>query len=109
VFGAPDAASDTFAQPGGGVVDVTIEPLSAGSVDVHVYVVASDGRLVDPRGLRVVARPEGQGAVPFALLDAGPGHRTGSADLDAGEHRISIAGIDAGGRPLRGEMTVEIR
>ncbi|MEI4270495.1 copper resistance protein CopC [Klenkia sp. LSe6-5] len=76
-----------------GSVQLSIDPARTGPNVLHLYLFDEQGRLAQPRELRVTLTEPGQGIGPLAvdLEPAGPGHSIGDADVPtAGTWTVTV-------------------
>lgn len=107
-FAVPGTASVTLPQPAGETLEVYVEPLKPGLVNLHLYLERATG----PRpsfhsiALRATSATGARANVDYYL--AGTGHDIAQARLTRGVWKFQIAGVDDAGHSLRGSFTVPI-
>jgi hypothetical protein len=107
-FVGPSTATRIIAEPAGESLDITALPLRPGNVELHTYLVGSNGS--EPTIARVAmtgTSEAGTTAVP-RFFPAGPAHEIGQVDLSKGTWRFRISGTDGTHNPLRGSFTITI-
>jgi cation-transporting ATPase V len=107
-FAVPRTASVTLLQPASETLEVYVEPLKPGLVNLHLYLERAAG----PRpsfhsiSLRAVSATGARAKVDYYV--AGPGHDIAQTRLTRGVWKFQIAGLDGAGHGLHGSFTVPI-
>jgi cation-transporting ATPase V len=107
-FAVPSTASATIAEPAGETLQLYVEPLRPGIVNVHMYLEGTSSTRIGYRSLALTATSAGGRRARVNMYVAGTGHYIGEVRLARGVWKIHVTGADASGRPLNGSLAVPI-
>ena len=107
-FAVPSTASATIAEPAGETLQLYVEPLRPGIVNVHMYLEGTTSSRIGYRSLAMTATSASGRRTRVNMYVAGTGHDIGEVRLARGVWEIHVAGVDERGRPLSGSLAVPI-
>jgi heavy metal translocating P-type ATPase len=107
-FAVPSSASETLHEPGSETLEVYIEHLKPGAVDLHLYLVGTTSARPDFRTISILATSSSGAHAKVDYYNAGPGHQIAEAQLTRGVWKFQIAGSDGTGHSLSGSFAVPI-
>ncbi|HTZ64700.1 MAG TPA: heavy metal translocating P-type ATPase [Solirubrobacteraceae bacterium] len=107
-FAVPATASATIREPAGETLELYVEPLRPGLVNVHMYLEGTTSTRIGYGSLAMSATSSSGRRARVNLYVAGTGHEIGEVRLTRGVWEIHVTGSDEHGRPLRGSLAVPI-
>jgi cation-transporting ATPase V len=107
-FAVPSTASETLLQPADETLEVYIEPLKPGIVNLHLYLERASGPRPSFRSISLHAASATGAHAKVDYYVAGAGHDIAQARLTRGVWKFQIAGRDGAGHSLHGSFTVPI-
>jgi len=107
-FAVPRTASFTLPETAGETLEIYVEPLRPGPVNVHMYLEGTTSARIGYRSIAIAGRSSTGRRARIGLYDAGTGHDIGEAHLSRGVWSFHVTGADQHGRPLRGTFTVQV-
>ncbi len=107
-FAVPTSASETLREPGGETLEVYIEHLKPGAVDLHLYLVGTTSARPSFRTISMLATSASGTHAKVAFYRAGTGHEIAETQLTRGVWNFQIAGSDGTGQRLSGSFAVPI-
>ena len=107
-FAVPSTASATITEPAGEALQLYVEPLRPGIVNVHMYLEGTTSTRIGYRSLAMTATSASGRHARVNTYVAGTGHDIGEVRLTRGVWEIHVTGTDERGRPLRGSLAVPI-
>jgi cation-transporting ATPase V len=107
-FAVPRTASETLLEPGGETLEVYVEPLKPGLVNLHLYLQRATGPRPSFRSISLRASSATGGRARVGYYVAGTGHDIAQTHLARGVWKFQIGGLDGAGRSLRGSFAVPI-
>jgi copper-transporting P-type ATPase V len=107
-FAVPRTASVTIPQPAGATLEVYVEPLKPGLVNLHLYLERAAGQRPSFRAISLQAVSATGARTKVNYYVAGTGHDIAQARLTRGVWEFQIAGIDGAGHRLRASFAVPI-
>jgi copper-transporting P-type ATPase V len=107
-FAVPRTASFTLAEPAGETLEVYVEPLRPGNVNLHLYLQGTTSARIAYRSIAMSATSQTGAHARVIFYVAGTGHDIAEVHLTRGVWDFDISGADGAGRPLRGSFAVPI-
>jgi cation-transporting ATPase V/Cu+-exporting ATPase len=107
-FAVPSSASETLHEPAGETLEVYVEHLKPGAVDLHLYLVSATSARPSFRTLSMLATSSSGIHAKVNFYRAGTGHEIAEAQLTRGVWKFQIAGSDGAGNRLSGSFAVPI-
>jgi Cu+-exporting ATPase len=107
-FAVPGEASETLHEPAGETLEVYIEHLKPGAVDLHLYLVGTTSARPRFHTVSILATSSSGAHAKVDYYTAGPGHDIAEAQLTRGVWNFQIAGSDGTGNRLNGSFAVPI-
>lgn len=107
-FAVPRTASFTLQEPAGETLEVFVEPLRPGNVNLHLYLQGRTSARVGYRWISMAAVSATGRHAHVVFFDAGVGHDIAEVALTRGVWDFHVSGADGAGRPLGGSFAVQI-
>jgi cation-transporting ATPase V len=107
-FAVPSSASETLHEPAGETLEVYIEHLKPGAVDLHLYLVGTTSARPSFHMVSLVATSASGAHAKVDYYNAGPGHDIAEARLTRGVWKFQVSGTDGTGHRLSGSFAVPI-
>ncbi len=107
-FAVPGSASETLREPAGETLEVYIEHLKPGNVDLHLYLVGTTSARPSFRTLSMLVTSSSGTHAKVTFYRAGTGHEIAETQLTRGVWNFQIAGSDGTGHHLSGSFAVPI-
>jgi cation-transporting ATPase V len=107
-FAVPSSASETLHEPAGETLEVYVERLKPGTVNMHLYLVGASGPRPSFHTLSMLATSASGTHAKVNFYVAGTGHDIAETQLTRGVWQFQIAGSDGNGHTLRGSFAVPI-
>jgi copper-transporting P-type ATPase V len=107
-FAVPATASATIPEPARETLELYVEPLRPGLVNVHMYLEGTTSARIGYRSLAMTATSSSGRHARVNLYVAGTGHEIGEVRLTRGVWEIHVTGADQHGHPLAGSLAVPI-
>jgi copper-transporting P-type ATPase V len=107
-FAVPRTASVTLAEPGGETLEIYAEPLRPGNVNLHLYLDGTTSARVSFHSISMTATSDTGAHAKVNFYVAGTGHDIAEVHLTRGAWNFHVAGLDGGGRPLKGSFALPI-
>jgi cation-transporting ATPase V len=107
-FAVPRAASITLNEPAGETLEVYVEPLRPGNVNLHLFLEGTTSARVAYRSIAMAAVSATGKHAHVGFFNAGTGHDIAEVKLTRGVWDFHMTGLDGAGRPLRGSFAVQI-
>ncbi|HEV7938508.1 MAG TPA: cation-translocating P-type ATPase [Solirubrobacteraceae bacterium] len=107
-FAVPDSASETLHEPAGETLEVYIERLKPGTVNLHLYLQGTDSTRPSFHTLSMLATSATGTHAKVNFYVAGTGHDIAETQLTRGVWKFQIAGSDGTGHSLSGSFAVPV-
>ena len=107
-FAVPHTASFTLTEPAGETLEVYVEPLRPGNVNLHLYLQGPTSARIAYRSIAMRATSQTGARARVAFYVAGTGHDIAVVHLTRGDWSFHISGSDGAGHPLSGSFAVGI-
>jgi hypothetical protein len=107
-FAVPSSASETLHEPGGETLEVYIEHLKPGSVDLHLYLVGSTSARPSFHSVSLLVTSSSGTHAKVNYYNAGTGHDIAEAQLTRDVWKFQVSGTDGTGHRLSGSFAVPI-
>jgi cation-transporting ATPase V len=108
-FAVPSSASETLHEPAGETLEVYVERLKPGTVNMHLYLVGASGTRrpsFHALSMRATSASGTHARVNFYV--AGTGHDIAETQLTRGVWQFQVAGSDDAGHTLSGSFAVPV-
>jgi copper-transporting P-type ATPase V len=107
-FAVPASASETLREPAGETLEVYIERLKPGTVNLHLYLVGATGARPSFHTLSMLATSASGAHAKVNFYVAGTGHDIAETRLTRGVWKFQVAGSDGAGHSLNGSFAVPV-
>jgi copper-transporting P-type ATPase V len=107
-FAVPSSASETLRETGGETLDVYIERLKPGTVNLHLYLEGATSSRASFHTLSMLATSASGTHANVNFYMAGTGHEIAETQLTRGVWRFQIVGSDGTGHSLSGSFAVPV-
>jgi len=104
----PRTASQALPEPAGETLQVYVEPLRPGNVNVHLYLEGATSARIPFRSIAMSATSSTGQHASVTLYVAGVGHEIAEVRLTRGVWGFHVTGSDGAGRHLSGSFAVPI-
>ncbi len=107
-FAVPNSASETLREPAGETLEVYIERLKPGTVNLHLYLEGATSSRPSFHTLSMLATSANGTHANVNFYEAGTGHEIAETQLTRGVWKFQIAGSDGTGHSLSGSFAVPV-
>ncbi len=107
-FAVPSSASETLREPAGETLEVYVERLKPGTVNMHLYLLGASGARPSFHTLSMLATSASGTHAKVNFYVAGTGHDIAETQLTRGVWQFQIAGHDGSGHSLSGAFALPI-
>jgi heavy metal translocating P-type ATPase len=107
-FAVPASASETLREPAGETLEVYIERLKPGTVNLHLYLQDAGSARPSFHTLSMLATSATGAHAKVNFYEAGTGHEIAETQLTRGVWKFQIAGRDGTGHSLSGSFAVPV-
>jgi cation-transporting ATPase V len=107
-FAVPRSASETLREPAGETLEVYVERLKPGTVNLHLYLEGATGARPSFHTLSMLATSASGSHAKVNFYVAGTGHEIAETQLTRGVWKFQVAGSDGAGHRLSGSFAVPI-
>ncbi len=107
-FAVPSSASETLHEPAGETLEVYIERLKPGTVNLHLYLQGTGSARPSFRTLSMRATSAAGAHAKVNFYEAGTGHQIAETQLTRGVWKFQVTGSDATGHSLSGSFAVPV-
>ena len=107
-FAVPSSASETLHEPAGETLEVYIERLKPGTVNLHLYLEGTTGPRPSFHTLSMLATSASGTHAKVNFYQAGTGHQIAETQLTRGVWKFQVAGSDGTGHSLSGSFAVPV-
>ncbi|MFZ1925006.1 MAG: hypothetical protein WAU42_02570, partial [Solirubrobacteraceae bacterium] len=107
-FAVPSSASETLHEPAGETLEVYIERLKPGTVNLHLYLQGTGSARPSFHTLSMHAISATGAHAKVNFYEAGTGHQIAETQLTRGVWKFQVTGSDATGHSLSGSFAVPV-
>ncbi len=107
-FAVPSSASETLREPAGETLEVYVERLKPGTVNMHLYLLGASGARPSFHTLSMLATSASGTHAKVNFYVAGTGHDIAETQLTRGVWQFQVAGSDGAGHTLNGSFAVPV-
>jgi hypothetical protein len=107
-FAVPSSASETLHEPAGETLEVYIERLKPGTVNLHLYLQGTGSARTSFHTLSMHAISATGVHAKVNFYEAGTGHEIAETQLTRGVWKFQVTGSDATGHSLSGSFAVPV-
>jgi cation-transporting ATPase V len=107
-FAVPSSASETLHEPAGETLEVYIERLKPGTVNLHLYLQGTGSARPSFHTLSMLATSATGAHAKVNFYEAGTGHEIAETQLTRGVWKFQIAGSNGTGHRLSGSFAVPV-